>query len=28
MLTYDEEALAVAVDEGALVEVMCDEEAV
>ena len=28
MLAYDEEALAVAVGEGALMEVMCDEEAV
>ena len=28
MLAYDDEALAVAVGEGALMEVMCDEEAV
>ena len=28
MLAYDEEALAVAANEGALTEVICDEEAV
>ncbi len=28
MLAYDEDTLAIAVDEGALTEVICDEEAV
>lgn len=28
MLVYDEEALAIAIDEGALTEVICDEEAI